>query len=141
MAMALDAALYDLLTADKTGGTLYAKLGGRISTAYGDPGDDFPLMVFEQTGAEITHLFGNKLMHKAGYQIRIVDRWENGVAALADIADLAVGVCNGAVAETAPAGFDRAEFTVVNATDIDRADELMTATVNITVRATQTAGL
>ena len=141
MAQALDAAVYDVMTSDKTGGSLYRKVFGRISPAYGHHSDDFPLIVYEQIASDITHLFGGKLMYLDSYQIRVVQRHEDGVAALGEIADLVVGLFNGTTAATAPTNFDRAEFTVTGATEIDRADELITAAVNVTVRATQTAGL
>ena len=145
MAKALDAAIYDVLTADKTANSLWKSVGGRISTAYGDPGDDFPLVVFEQVGSEITPLFGSGvsayLIYADSYEIRIVGRWEDGVQALADLGDIVVGLFNGTTAATAPTNFDRAEFQITAATDIDRADELLTATVGVAVRATQTAGL
>jgi len=143
MAQSLDAAVYDVLTADKASGSLFKLVSGRIYPAYGDPGDDFPVIVYEQTGSNVVPLFGTspKLMYTDQYQIRVSNRHEEGVAALAEIADLVVGLFNGTEASTAPTNFDRAEFTVTNATDVDRADELLTATVNVTVRATQTAGL
>lgn len=141
MAEALETAIYGVLTADKTAGSLYTTLGGRISTAYGDPGDDLPLLVFEQTGSNLTHLFGGELMYRDSYEIRIDSRWEDGVAFLAEIADTVVGLFNGTTASSAPTNFDRAEFQVETATDINRADEILVATVGITVIATQTAGL
>lgn len=141
MAQALDAAVYDVLTADRSAGSLYSKVGGRIYPSHGDPGDDFPVIVFEQTGSEIQHLFGGALMYADSYQVRVVNRHEEGVAAIGELADLVVGLFNGTTASTPPTNFDRAEFTVVNSTDVDRADELLIATVNVTVRATQTAGL
>ena len=143
MAKSLDAAVYDVLTADKTTGSLFALVGGRIYPAYGDPGDDFPLIVYEQTASNIVPLFGStpRLMYTDQYQIRVSNRHEEGVAILAEIADIVVGLFNGTTSATAPTNFDRAEFTVTNATDVDRADELLTATVNVTVRATQLTGL
>lgn len=141
MAKALETEVYTVLTADKTAGSLYSAVGGRISTAYGDPGDKLPLIVFEQTGSSLTHLFGGAIMYRDQYQIRVQSRWEDGVAELADIADIVVGLFNGTTSSTTPTNFDRAEFQVDSATDIDRADEILTATVGITVIATQTAGL
>jgi hypothetical protein len=141
MAKSLDAAVYDVLVADTSSGSLHHSVGGRIGSAYGDPGDDFPLVIFEQTGSAVLPLFGGKLMYMDTYQIRITDRWEQGVASLADMADVVVGLFNGTTSASAPTNFDRAEFAIDSATDIDRADELLTATVNITVRATQIAGL
>tara|TARA_Y100001937_G_scaffold21640_1_gene30541 strand:+ start:6438 stop:6863 length:426 start_codon:yes stop_codon:yes gene_type:complete len=141
MAQALDSAVFDVLTADKTSGSLHSKVGGRIYPSHGDPGDDFPIVVFEQIGSDITHLFGGALMYLDNYQIRVINRHEEGLASIADLADIVVGLFNGTTSATAPTNFDRAEFTVVNSTDIDRADELLTATVNVTVRATQTSGL
>ena len=59
MARSLDAAVYDVLSGSAT---LDSKVNGRIYPSYGDPGDDFPLVVFEQTGSTINPLFGHKLM-------------------------------------------------------------------------------
>tara|TARA_R100001510_G_scaffold57782_1_gene67733 strand:+ start:4020 stop:4436 length:417 start_codon:yes stop_codon:yes gene_type:complete len=138
MAKSLDAALFDVLAGSTS---LDSEVAGRIYPAFGDPGDDFPVVVYEQTGSNITHLFGGRLMYEDSYQIRVTIRHEEGVAKLADIADLVVGLLNGTTSSTPPTNFDRAEFTVVNSTDVDRADELLTATINVVVRATQTAGL
>ena len=138
MAKALDAAVYDVLSGSDA---LSAQVSGQIYPAYGDPGDDFPLIVYEQTGSNIVPLFGGRLMYNDQYQVQVINRHEEGVAILAEITDIVVGLFNGTTSLTAPTNFDRAEFTVTNATDVNRADELLTATVNITVRATQTAGL
>jgi hypothetical protein len=138
MAKSLDAAVYDVLS---DSAALRAKVNRRIYPAYGDPGDDFPLIVFEQTGSNIAHLFEGQLMYNDQYQVRVINRHEEGVAILAEITDIVVGLFNGTTSATAPTNFDRAEFTVTNATDVDRADELLTATVNVTVQATQLSGL
>jgi len=140
MAKAIDETIYEVLTSDKAAGSFYAKVGGRVSAVYGDPGDNFPLVVYEQTGSEITPLFGGKLMRKELYDVRVVGRWEDGAAALGEICDLIVGLFNGTTDSTVT-DYDQTTFDVVSGTDIDRADELLTATVRIEARATQTSGL
>ena len=79
MAKAIDEAVYGVLTADKGGGSFYKNIGGRVSAIYGDPGDVYPLCVYEQTGSDITPLFGGKLMHRETYDVRgPMGRWRGG---------------------------------------------------------------
>jgi hypothetical protein len=83
MARAIDQAIYTQLISDQSSTSAFALVNGRISASYGDPGEDFPLITFEQVSDEVTKEYGGGvMMHNTVYEISIFGRWEDGLAEL-----------------------------------------------------------
>ena len=112
---------------------------GRIFANYADPGDDYPLVVYEQVGSDTTQVFGyTQLMIDETYEIRAVGRYEDGITALADIGSAIVSAMHGTVATVKNL---RVTIDVFGGTEVSRADELFIATVQVRARHMQLSEL
>jgi|TARA_R100000388_G_scaffold57715_1_gene42627 hypothetical protein len=141
MAKAIDAAIYTHLISDQTTGSAFDLVSGRVSASYGDPGDDFPLITFEQVADEVTKGFGGTvMMHRAEYEISVFGRWEDGLAELGTIADKVIELFGTPVNGTGT-NFDRIQMECSSGASIARDDELIVATIRVTARGAQTGGL
>ena len=108
---------------------------------YGDPGEDFPLITFEQVADEVTKEFGGvNMTHKAVYEISVFGRWEDGLETLGDIADKVIELFGTPVNGTGT-NFDRIYMECTSGASISRDDELVVATINVSARGTQTGAL
>ena len=141
MAKAIDEAIYAHLISDVSDGSAFDLVSGRVSANYGDPGDDFPMITFEQISDEVTKSFGGTLMmHLSVYEISIFGRWEDGLAELGTIADKIVELF-GTPVEATGTNFDRIQMECISGASITRDDELIVATINVQARGVQTGGL
>jgi hypothetical protein len=141
MAKAIDEAIYAQLISDQTSGSAFALVSGRVSANYGDPGDDFPLITFEQVSDEISKEYGGGvMMHNAVYEISIFGRWEDGLEELGGIADKIIELFGTPVQGTGT-NFDRIFMECTSGASIARDDELIVATISVSARGAQTGGL
>tara|TARA_R100001463_G_scaffold124297_1_gene181230 strand:+ start:170 stop:595 length:426 start_codon:yes stop_codon:yes gene_type:complete len=141
MAKAIDEAIYAHLISDQTDGSAFDLVSGRISASYGDPGDDFPMITFEQVSNDVTKGFGGTvMMHNAQYEVSIFGRWEDGLADLGTIADKVVELF-GTPVEATGTNFDRIQMECVSGATITRDDELIVATISVQSMGAQTGGL
>jgi len=112
---------------------------GRIFANYADPGDDYPLVVYEQVGSDTTQVFGyTQLMIDETYEIRAVGRYEDGITALTDIGSAIVSAMHGTVATVKNL---KVTIDVFGGTEVSRADELFIATVQVRARHMQLSEL
>tara|TARA_X000001382_G_scaffold105282_1_gene80475 strand:+ start:240 stop:665 length:426 start_codon:yes stop_codon:yes gene_type:complete len=141
MAKAIDQAIYTQLISDQTAGSAFDLVSGRISASYGDPGEDFPLITFEQVGAEVQKVFGGlEMLHRTQYEVSIFGRWEDGLAELGDIADKVIELFGTPVTGTGT-NFDGILMECSSGALIARDDELIVATISVSARGVQTGGL
>jgi hypothetical protein len=141
MAKAIDQAIYTQLISDQNAGSAHDLVSGRISASYGDPGEDFPLITFEQVSDEVVKDFGGSSMtHKSVYEISVFGRWENGLAELGDIADKVIELF-GTPVNGSGTNFDRIYMECISGASITRDDELVVATISVSARGTQTGAL
>ena len=141
MAKAIDQAIYTQLISDQTSGSAFDLVSGRISASYGDPGEDFPLITFEQVSAEVQKVFGGtEMIHVTEYEISIFGRWEDGLAELGDIADKVMELFGTLVTGTGT-NFDGILMECSSGALIARDDELVVATISVSARGAQTGGL
>lgn len=141
MAKAIDEAIYTHLISDQSAGSAFDLVGGRISASYGDPGEDFPLITFEQVSADVERGFGDgSLMHNTQYEISIFGRWEDGLAELGDIADKIMELFGDPVEGTGT-NFDRILMECSSGALIARDEELIVATISVSARGAQTGAL
>ena len=141
MAKAIDQAIYTQLISDQSSGSAFDLVSGRIAASYGDPGEDFPLITFEQVSDEVTKEFGGvNMTHKAVYEISVFGRWEDGLAQLGDIADKVIELF-GTPVNGSGTNFDRIYMECTSGASITRDDELVVATINVSARGTQTGAL
>lgn len=139
MTIVNDQAIYETLIASTASGSVHDLTSGRISANYGDPGDDFPLVVFEQISSEASEVFGHtRLMIDEGYEVRAIGRYEAGITALAEIGDAIVTAIHGT---TATVGSTSVTLDVFGGTEVSRADELFIATVQVRAKHMQTSEL
>jgi hypothetical protein len=130
MAKAIDEAIYTHLISDQATGSAFDLVSGRVSASYGDPGDDFPLITFEQVADEVTKGFGGTvMMHRAEYEISVFGRWEDGLELF------------GTPVNGTGTNFDRIQMECSSGASISRDDELIVATIRVTARGAQTGGL
>ena len=141
MAKAIDAAIFTQLTSDQSSGSAYDLVSGRIAASYGDPGEDFPLITFEQVSDDVVKDFGGSSMtHKTVYDINVFGRWEDGLAELGNIADKVIELF-GTPVNGAGTNFDRIYMECISGALISRDDELVVATISVSARGTQTGAL
>lgn len=139
MTIVNDQAIYETLIASTASGSVHDLTSGRISANYGDPGEDYPLVVFEQIGSEAVEVFNHdRLMIDENYEIRAVGRYEAGITALATIGDAIVTAIHGT---TATVGSISVTLDVFGGTEVSRADELFIASVQVRARHMQTSEL
>lgn len=140
MTLEMDQAIYEALTGDAT---LSASVGKRISAEYARHSSEYPYLVFDHVGT-VTEPTGftsaSGMYHTATYEIRIVSRWEDGVAEIADISDQVVALFHYA-SDVTVTNFDRLVYTVLSGTTVTRADDELIASVTIQATGNQTTGL
>ena len=134
-----DRAIYETLIANTATGSVHDLTNGRISANYGDPGEDFPLVVFEQVGSEATQVFGySSLMIDETYDVRAIGRYEAGITSIGDIGNAIVTALHGT---TAVVKNINVTIDVLGGTEVSRADELFIASVQVRARHMQTSEL
>lgn len=139
MTIVNDQAIYETLTSSTASGSVHDLTRGRISANYGDPGDDFPLVVFEQIGSTATEVFSHtKLMIDETYEIRALGRYEDGIVSVATIGGAIVTAIHGT---TATVGSVSVTLDIFGGTEVSRADELFIATVQVRAKHMQSSEL
>ena len=141
MSISIDEAVYEKLTASQADGTVYDKVGGRISAEYGGHAADLPYLVFDNTATETVPMGFHgttQLMTRADYDIRVYSHWEEGVEVVGDIAELIVGLFN-QYKDTTATNFEQIVFDVIGGTTIIRADETLVATVRVRATGVQSS--
>ena len=135
MSKSIDEAIYNHLISDQSDGSAFDLVSGRISAQYGDPGDDLPLITFEQTGSVAMQPFGGASLHlDESYEIQVVGRWEDGLAEIGDIADEVVELFGNPVFSTGT-NLDRVIFEISSATNVLRDEEHLVATIGLRPRS------
>lgn len=139
MSLKSDMAIYQTLTASTVAGSVHDLTNGRISASYADPGEDFPLVVFEQTGSEAIEVFGHtQLMLNETYEIRAVGRYEEGITKIADIGAAIVTAMHGTTLSVKNLDIT---IDVSSGTEVSRADELFIGTVQVSTKHMQISEL
>jgi|TARA_R110000824_G_scaffold1991_1_gene9698 hypothetical protein len=143
MAITIDESVYEKLTDDKTGDSIYQKVGGRISAEYAAQSSQFPYLVFDKTASTTQTLsFGvnPSMIHDCRYTIRVFGQWEDGVEEITEIGDLVVALFHN-YNDSSVTYFDNIHFRVMSGTTVERADDVLVAGVQLRAYGIQTSGL
>lgn len=139
MTLEIDQAFYEALTSDAEISSAVSK---RISAEYARHSSEYPYLVFDHvsTSTEPSGFNQRGLYFTASYDIRVVGRWEDGVAEVSDIADKVVALFYFA-SDVTVTNFDRLVYSVVSGTTVTRADDELIASVTVQATGNQTTGL
>ncbi len=139
---AIGESIFELLTTDQSKSSFYDRVNGRVSPEYGRQGEDTPYAVFDQLNTNTVRLaFGtDKMLHESNYEIQVCSRVEEGASEIAEIADLVVAIINGSE-DASVTGFERLIFDVIQGTTIERADDMLVASIVVRAKGIQTTGL
>ena len=138
---AIGESVFEMLTADKSDGSFYDRVSGRVTPEFGHQGNDTPYCIYDLLATNTSRKsFGSAdMVHECTYEISTFSRVEDGAADLAEISDLAVGLVNG-TEDASATGFQRIVYDVLQGTTIERADDMLMATIVVRAKGIQTSG-
>lgn len=104
MSQAVKTALYTKLTTDKSAGSFYDDVGGRIYELQGTDDADLPLMTYEVTSSPVQGLYNGTIIEKSQVILTLYGHRRLGAQALGDIEAKLFTLVNQATLD--PTGYD-----------------------------------